>query len=631
MTPLYGGGQKDVKGVTGMVQRGTRVIMAASMTVFMVVTGMMAGARPAAADGREVGGSGTEYYFSSSPVKKRSVGKTADRAYVGDWDGDGKDTVMIRRGNTYFVRNALNGPVVKTFTWGTAKDVVYAGDWDGDGKDTLMIRRGIEFYGNNSLRGGAVSKADIRFSWGTMYDEFLVGDWNGDGKDTVALRRGTTFIIRNKNSGKAAYRFTHGKKNDAVVVGDWDGDGKDTVALRRGNTYYFSNTAKGGKVGAEKYGRVGDAVMAGDWNGDGQDSLGLRRCTGKHCEAARKGRMTVLAAGDVLIHTAIVNKARTRGGYSFTPMLRPIDSWVQGADLALCNMETPLVPRGQALSSFPVFGVPREIARDLAAQGWDGCSTATNHSLDRGWAGVTTTIGEFRKHGLGYHGTAGSAAEAREPQMYRLERLGRTITVAHIAMTWSTNGIHKPAGRPYAVQMANASWAISQARAARMAGADVVLVSLHAGIEYTQALNPTQKSVPSALARSGLVDLVIGHHPHVPQRISRLAGGPGGKGMFVAYSLGNMFSAMVEKERTTGLFLTAEFDARAGKPVRVAQVNWTATSLDRPGYTVHAVTTGYTGAHGSRRAYARSVVGKAARERTTSPRMTGPVAEVVPR
>ena len=61
---------------------------------------------------------------------------------MGDWDGDGKDTLAVRRGNIYYVRNSLTtGRADTQITYGNPGDQVLVGDWDGDGKDTFGVWR----------------------------------------------------------------------------------------------------------------------------------------------------------------------------------------------------------------------------------------------------------------------------------------------------------------------------------------------------------------------------------------------------------------------------------------------------------------------------------------------------------
>ncbi len=356
---------------------------------------------------------------------------------------------------------------------------------------------------------------------------------------------------------------------------------------------------------------------------------------------------TVVAAGDVLTHTPVLRSARTGDGSTdFSPLLAGLDAWVGAADLALCHLEVPVAPAGTSPSGYPMFGAPATLVRDLAEQGWDGCSTASNHSLDRGFDGVVATLDELDAAGLGHVGTARTAEEQARPQLYELDRGTRPVTVAHLSATYGTNGLPVPADAPWSVDLIDAAALVADARAARDAGADLVLVSLHAGVEYTENLTDQQTEVTAALAGSGLVDLVIGHHAHVPQRIERLDGGPDGTGMWVAFGLGNMLSNQsaecCDARTSNGVLLSATVERpRPGAPARVADVAWTATTVDRAaGHRLRALPDALADPTAGtldrdelvlREQRVRDAVGDAAPERREPPQPTGEPPVVVPR
>ncbi len=292
----------------------------------------------------------------------------------------------------------------------------------------------------------------------------------------------------------------------------------------------------------------------------------------------------MLAAGDVLTHSPVNDSATGPDGIDYSPLLAGIDSWVDRADLALCHLEVPVAPPGTQPSGYPVFRAPREIVRDLGEQGWDGCSTASNHSADSGYDGIAATLDALDHAGMGHVGTARDKRESLSPQLYQLRRDGRTVTVAHLAATYGLNGSEPPSG-PWSVDLIDADRIVEQARAARAAGADLVLVSLHDGTEYISEPTDHQKETVKALARSRQVDLVIGHHAHVPQPVAHLRGGPGGDGMWVAYGLGNLLSNQGEEccvaASAVGLLLVADIVQPPGAPARVTDARWAATTVDR--------------------------------------------------
>ncbi|MGO1737948.1 MAG: SpaA isopeptide-forming pilin-related protein [Actinomycetaceae bacterium] len=206
-----------------------------------------------------------------------SFGRVGDTVLVGDWDGDGADTLAVRRGNVYYVNNHLyGGDADVELTFGRAGDTVLVGDWDGDGADTLAVRRGNAYFLSNSLRSG---DAETELTYGRASDDVLVGDFDGDSVDTFTVRRGNTYFISNTlTSGWADSELDYGRASDEVYVGDWDGNGTDTFTVRRGITFFVNNSLTSTNADIEQdYGRTGEEVLVGDWNGDGTDTLGIRR------------------------------------------------------------------------------------------------------------------------------------------------------------------------------------------------------------------------------------------------------------------------------------------------------------------------------------------------------------------
>lgn len=348
---------------------------------------------------------------------------------------------------------------------------------------------------------------------------------------------------------------------------------------------------------------------------------------------------TLVAAGDVLTHESVNSAARAGGGYDFASLFAPVQPFIAGADLALCHMEVPVAPAGSSPSGFPMFGAPPELVPGLVAAGWDGCSTASNHSVDRGAAGVVATLDAFDAAGLGHVGTARTAEEAAAPQIYTLYREGQFIEVAHIAATYGTNGLPVPADAPWMVQLIDTAGLIAQANAAREAGADVVVASVHCCVEYTSQPTARQEEIANELAASGAIDLLIGHHAHVPQPVVELPGGPRGEGMWVAYGLGNFISnqgphAGLSAETQNGLMIVAHLRKPEDGPVTVDGVDWTAITVDRAaGHRVESLSAAAAAGAGTgtlsaaqvaeRRALVAGVAGPAAPEAVAPPTPTG--------
>jgi len=130
--------------------------------------------------------------------------------------------------------------------------------------------------------------------------------------------------------------------------------------------------------------------------------------------------VSIVVTGDVLLHPPLVDQARadSPGGQDldFAPMLAAEKPYVQDADLGICHLETPLAPADGPFSGYPEFSVPPQVLPALVATGYDACSTASNHTLDQGTAGVNRTLDDLDAAGLAHDGsyrTARTAALSR--------------------------------------------------------------------------------------------------------------------------------------------------------------------------------------------------------------------------
>ena len=125
------------------------------------------------------------------------------------------------------------------------------------------------------------------------------------------------------------------------------------------------------------------------------------------------GRVTMAFTGDVLAHR-VINRAALQpdGSYDYTSMLANIAPLVSTADIAVCHLEAPIAPPDQEVMVEPQrISSAASITNALAFAGFDRCSTASNHSVDRGAAGVDATVAAFEAAGMGQSGVARTEAE----------------------------------------------------------------------------------------------------------------------------------------------------------------------------------------------------------------------------
>ena len=294
----------------------------------------------------------------------------------------------------------------------------------------------------------------------------------------------------------------------------------------------------------------------------------------------RPVRLTVAASGDLLIHTPVAQRALALalgGGrsYNFAPLFAPVRRHIAGADLALCHMETPLVPG--PVQGYPSFRTPPDLARSARQVGWDACSTASNHTLDQGQAGVRSTLEALDRAGVRHTGSFASRRARRRSLILR----ARGVRVAFLAYTATTNGLPLP--HPWSVDLAEPRRVIRDARRARRRGADVVVVNLHWGTEYRHAPDAHQRRLARRLARSGAITAVVGQHAHVVQPIRRV------RGRWVVFGSGNLLSnqtaACCTAATQDGMVVRLHLRVR-GRRARVARITYAPTWVRHPDFRV---------------------------------------------
>ena len=198
-------------------------------------------------------------------------GAPGDYPVMGDWDGNGTDTIGVYRNGVFYLSNSnTTGHVDLTFAFGKAGDQPIAGDWNGDGIDTIGIYRSskITFLLRNTNSAGA---ADATFKLGIIGDVGIAGDWNADGKDSTGVFRPKNGALYFKNANTTGYAdivTVYGIKNDKPVVGDWDSDGDATIGIYRSAQFYLRNTnTKGYADFHVLFGANGDMPLSGNWDG----------------------------------------------------------------------------------------------------------------------------------------------------------------------------------------------------------------------------------------------------------------------------------------------------------------------------------------------------------------------------
>lgn len=281
---------------------------------------------------------------------------------------------------------------------------------------------------------------------------------------------------------------------------------------------------------------------------------------------------TVNVSGDLLWNEALFEGARVDDGFDFRPQLASLRPFVAQADLAVCHQEVPLAQAHGPYSGWPRFRAPQETALAVAATGFDVCTTASNHTMDDGWPGLIRTLDVLHRAGIGTTGTSATEAEAQAPDLFTTED---GVVVAIVSQTFALNGLPRPPGKEWSVDLIDVDEAVEDARAARAAGADVVILHMHAGTEYVREPNALQTATAEAATASGEFDLVVGQHPHWVQPVEKV------HGTWVVYSTGNLIASMRGERPGThdGAMVEAEFTEEPDGRFEVSRLTWAPTFI----------------------------------------------------
>jgi len=257
-------------------------------------------------------------------------------------------------------------------------------------------------------------------------------------------------------------------------------------------------------------------------------------------------------------------KARQERGW----LLADVAAAARASDIAVANLEAPIVAGAQIPDDSMRLRADPGVEEEIAEAGFDLLSLANNHALDAGLAGLRSTRAKIEAQGMLHVGSGENEAEARAPRV--IERNGLRIAfLAYVDPAFTRAADRARPDRP-GVAFMDASTLASDIASA--SASDIVIVIMHAGLEYAEEPNDAQRQFARAAVDAG-ADLVIGHHPHVVQEAELYNGKP------ILYSLGNfVFDQGWSEDASRGLAA----DIRLGKE-GVRRIIWRPLAIAASG------------------------------------------------
>lgn len=240
-------------------------------------------------------------------------------------------------------------------------------------------------------------------------------------------------------------------------------------------------------------------------------------------------KVTLMAVGDIMLGRSIGELIESEGPEAPFFDTGPV---LSSADITIGNLECPISDRGIAEVKTYAFRAPIAAGESLAFSGFDLVSLANNHILDYGVEALEDTLSILAKHQIQTVGAGIDDNQAYAPVIFEVDGLRIAfLAFADIPKTdydylaWEA-GLDKP----------GIAWAhpdrVREGVSSAKEMADIVIVFVHNGYEIVQRVSGNQQAFAHLAIDSGAA-LVIGHHPHVLQRIETYKSG------LIIYSMGN--------------------------------------------------------------------------------------------
>jgi poly-gamma-glutamate capsule biosynthesis protein CapA/YwtB (metallophosphatase superfamily) len=262
--------------------------------------------------------------------------------------------------------------------------------------------------------------------------------------------------------------------------------------------------------------------------------------------AQQSSKISLLFIGDVMGHDEQIWSAENRETHQFSydDVFQYISPVIEKSDIAIANLEVTLA--GPPYTGYPQFSSPSALAAACKNAGIDCFVTANNHAADRSRKGIAGTI--FRLDSLGIPHTGTFLSKEAHDSLTPLVITKNGFSFALLNYTFSTNGI--PVPEPVIVNMIDKEKILEDINRAKQKKTDMIITFLHWGTEYDSIPSAAQTTLAVWLHQQG-VDLVIGSHPHVLQRMENEVNISTGKPEPIIYSLGNFVSNQ-RRARTDG-------------------------------------------------------------------------------
>lgn len=248
--------------------------------------------------------------------------------------------------------------------------------------------------------------------------------------------------------------------------------------------------------------------------------------------------ITLIAVGDIMPGRTVESKILKYNDWLY-PFRETYQVTTTG-DIVFANLESPLVEGMPTPTDSMVFRTDPKIIAGLKYGGFNVLSLANNHIKNQGLDGILNTINELNLANISHTGAGLNIDEATTPAIIKINdtTFGFLAYLDNSFVPESYGATDIRSGSPFM----DTNLLINDINKLKD-NVDIVIISMHAGVEYTD--KPNQKQIDFAhTAIDNGAGLVIGHHPHVVQSTEIYKDG------YILYSLGNFIFDQMWSEKT---------------------------------------------------------------------------------
>ena len=272
--------------------------------------------------------------------------------------------------------------------------------------------------------------------------------------------------------------------------------------------------------------------------------------------------LEIMMIGDILMHDPLVQSgAQEGGGYNYDFLYEHIKPYIDAAEIRILNQETVMgfPENGFSMTNGgmgPIMNSPTELADSEMRYGFNMILNAHNHVFDQGYEGLGHEMDYWKANYpnvpiLGVNNPnapAGDNSQNYVDNIYVYEKQG--FKVAFLNHTYDTNEHPNLETDGRICSYMTEEKVREDVQKAKALGVDLIVACPHWGEQYTTVTSEEENTFSTLYTNLG-VDLILGCHPHILQRVEMLRNAEGHKTLCY-FSMGNYVASLMSPECLIG-------------------------------------------------------------------------------